>query len=92
MQPTKIGLIGDYNPDVVAHQAIPDALHYAAEKVETMVQTTWIHTGSLSGDIASHLSKYDALWCVPASPYENFVGALTAIQFARERSLPFLGT
>ena len=33
-----------------------------------------------------------ALWCVPASPYRSMEGALTAIQVARERHVPFLGT
>ena len=33
-----------------------------------------------------------ALWCVPGSPYRSMQGALTAIRYARENKLPFLGT
>jgi len=38
------------------------------------------------------LSKFSALWCVPASPYQSLVGALNAIRYARETATPFLGT
>jgi CTP synthase (UTP-ammonia lyase) len=32
------------------------------------------------------------VWCVPATPYKSTAGALCAIQYARTRPLPFLGT
>lgn len=41
---------------------------------------------------ADALVDYDAIWVVPASPYENAEGAFTAIRYARENSVPFLGT
>jgi hypothetical protein len=39
----RIGLIGDYNPDVIAHIAIPQALKLAARKVECirLSSPTW---------------------------------------------------
>lgn len=39
-----IGLIGDFNPDVIAHIAIPQALTLAARKVECSVETEWLPT------------------------------------------------
>src|SRR5204862_344720 len=38
------------------------------------------------------LSPFDAIWCVPNSPYASMEGALCAIRFARESGRPFLGT
>lgn len=38
------------------------------------------------------LARFGAIWCVPGSRYASTAGALAAIRFARERSLPFLGT
>ena len=32
------------------------------------------------------------MWSVPASPYKDMGGALSAIKFARENNVPFLGT
>ena len=51
----------------------------------------WVPTRELR-DAARDLAAFDAVWVVPASPYENTTGALEAIRFARETHRPFLGT
>jgi CTP synthase (UTP-ammonia lyase) len=88
----RIGLIGDFDPTVTAHQAIPLALSLAAQSVGRALEPTWIHTATLGRDTSQQLSAFAALWCVPASPYENEEGALAAIRFARESGRPYLGT
>jgi CTP synthase (UTP-ammonia lyase) len=85
-----IGLIGDYNPAVLAHQAIPLALDLAGEAEAAAVRHEWIPTQEI-GDEA-RVSGFDALWCVPGSPYRSMEGALRAIRFAREQGRPFLGS
>ncbi|MBH8613960.1 CTP synthase C-terminal region-related (seleno)protein [Pseudomonas mohnii] len=86
----RIALIGDYDPHVTAHQAIPVALEMAAEHSGHNVQGHWLATDSIHAD--TPLDGYDGFWCVPASPYRNTDGALRAIRYAREQRLPFLGT
>jgi CTP synthase (UTP-ammonia lyase) len=86
-----IGLIGDYSPQVRAHVAIPEALRLATPS-DTEVETNWLATEVLCDDSEERLEAFDALWCVPASPYASMEGALRAIRFARERHVPFLGT
>ena len=88
--PLRIALIGDYDPQITAHQAIPLALELAARHIERDVQWQWLATESIAAD--SDFSHFDGLWCVPGSPYRNTDGALRAIGFARERQRPFLGT
>lgn len=88
----RIGLIGDLDPTVTAHQAIPVALEFAARSIGRTLEPTWVHTATLGPDASRQLSAFAALWCVPASPYENEEGALAAIRFARESKRPFLGT
>ena len=88
----RIGLIGDFNPEVIAHITIPQALTLAARKVECSVETEWLPTPFLEKDTEEKLEDFDGLWIVPASPYESMEGALLAIRFARERGVPFLGT
>lgn len=88
----RIGLIGDYNPQVRSHVAIPKALALAAGGAGFGVSTSWVATTSLGDDPSEQLAAFDALWCVPASPYASMEGALAAIRFARERRVPFLGT
>jgi CTP synthase (UTP-ammonia lyase) len=87
-----IGLIGDFNPAVTAHQAIPKAIQLAAESLGCAAETVWVGTKTISDEPAALLDDFSALWCVPASPYENTEGALAAIRFARETGVPFLGT
>lgn len=87
----RIGLIGDYSPEVTAHVAIPKALALAAREPGGEIETTWLATESVARDV-EQLSSFDGLWCVPASPYASMDGALSAIRFAREQGLPFLGT
>jgi CTP synthase (UTP-ammonia lyase) len=90
----KIGLVGDRSDDVRAHRAIPEALALAGRVAEVEVQHTWLPTESLAraGDASATLKAFDALWCVPGSPYASMNGALAAIRHARERAVPFLGT
>jgi CTP synthase (UTP-ammonia lyase) len=92
MRALRFGLIGDYKPQVTAHVAIPKALALASEAEGRGVEATWVATSSLGDDPGERLAPFDALWCVPASPYANTEGALRAIRFARERRVPFLGT
>lgn len=86
-----IALIGDYDPAIAAHRAIPRALELAAQAIEHPVQPMWVSTDTLT-EVSSALAGYDAIWCVPGSPYVSMDGALAAIRFAREHSVPFLGT
>ncbi|WP_185035823.1 CTP synthase C-terminal region-related (seleno)protein [Pseudomonas canadensis] len=86
--PLHLALIGDYNPDVIAHQAIPVALQQAAETLGLGVHVQWLDTDNLP----QSLHDFDGFWCVPASPYRDTDGAMRAIRFAREQRRPFLGT
>jgi len=88
--PLRIGLIGDFDPSVTAHQAIPPALALAAASLDCQVVLEWIPTESIT--TATRAAGFDGLWCVPASPYRSTEGALTGIRFARETPRPFLGT
>ncbi|HKT27935.1 MAG TPA: CTP synthase [Dyella sp.] len=90
MDTVHIGLIGDRDDGVTAHRAIPVALAMAADATGVSVQVQWIGTGTVGDGRA--LEAFDALWCVPASPYRSMDGALTAIRHAREAQVPFLGT
>jgi CTP synthase (UTP-ammonia lyase) len=88
----RIGLVGDYDPEVKAHIAIPRAVALASRTKAFDAETFWLSTPLLENNAEELLSAYDALWCVPASPYTSMDGALNAIRFARERGYPFLGT
>lgn len=85
-----VALVGDHDPAVTAHQAIPRALALAAQALGVAVEPRWLPTDAI--DAADPLAGADAVWCVPASPYRSADGALRAIRAARESGRPFLGT
>lgn len=85
-----IGLIGDYDATVPAHQAISLALALASETVDVGVRFEWIPTEELTS--AARVVGFDGVWCVPASPYRSMAGALIGIRHGREGGVPFLGT
>jgi CTP synthase (UTP-ammonia lyase) len=87
----RVALIGDYNANVIAHQAIPEALRLAGEELGLEVDPEWLHS-TLLHDPEKQLQDFEGLWCVPASPYANPEGVLDAIRYAREKLVPFLGT
>ncbi|WP_054178563.1 CTP synthase [Trabulsiella odontotermitis] len=86
----RIALVGDHSDTVLAHQAIPLAIDDAAAVLDIVVQYDWLNTPAITS--ADDLADYDAIWVVPGSPYKNAEGAFTAIRYARENSIPFLGT
>jgi CTP synthase (UTP-ammonia lyase) len=91
MQATlRVGLVGDHDDGITAHRAIPLALKLASEAAGVGIDHVWLATETIADDAL--LAGFDALWCVPGSPYRDMDGALRAIRFARERRLPFLGT
>jgi CTP synthase (UTP-ammonia lyase) len=86
----RVGLIGDHDPTVTAHRAIAKALELAARSVGAAVEPVWVATETI--ETRERVAPFDAIWCVPASPYRSTDGALRAIRFARESGRPFLGT
>ncbi|NMO18394.1 hypothetical protein HPC49_25050 [Pyxidicoccus fallax] len=92
-QVVRIGLVGDRNPAVRAHAAIPVALELVAPALDVSPEVVWLGTRQLEGASPREtLAPLAGIWCVPGSPYESMDGALAAIRFAREQAIPFLGT
>jgi CTP synthase (UTP-ammonia lyase) len=89
----KVGIIGDYDPNLLSHIPTNEALGHAAKALSVSVDSSWLPTESLTyGFDGRTLKQFDALWCAPGSPYKSMDGALQAIQFARETGWPFVGT
>jgi CTP synthase (UTP-ammonia lyase) len=85
---TKIGIMGDYNPDNPTHVATNEAIDHAAELLrECSFESSWLPT-----DQRQEFGEYQGLLCSPGSPYRSLEGALLGIQYAREQKIPFLGT
>ena len=85
----RLAVIGDFNPNFESHVATSESVHLAAEFVGSSATVQWLST---TGVTKESLANYDGIWAAPGSPYRSFAGMLSAIQYARERRVPFLGT
>ncbi|MGH6886219.1 MAG: hypothetical protein ACREGK_09105 [Geminicoccales bacterium] len=82
-----IGVVGDFNPGELTHQATNKALAHAGLRFE------WVPTVEVRPRAAAaRLKTYAGLFIAPASPYRSMEGALAAIRLARERGVPLVAT
>ena len=89
--PSRIALVGDFNVEIVAHRAINKCFCLVAD-AGSEAEAEWVATDRIVPGDETAFGPYAGIWCVPGSPYANTNGALWAIQYARTRSVPFLGT
>jgi CTP synthase (UTP-ammonia lyase) len=82
-----IALIGDRSEQITAHVGIERSFELANKAAS--IEYQWIPSDRCQ---ESDLSVFSGVWCVPGSPYRSMEGALSAIRFAREHKMPFLGT
>jgi CTP synthase (UTP-ammonia lyase) len=85
----RIALVGDRSANVRAHARIPALIDALLQRDGIALDPYWIATPDVAG---CDLSRFDAIWLVPGSPYDNADGAIGAVRTAREPGLPFLGT
>ena len=85
----RIALVGDRSANVRAHARIPALIDALLQRDGIALDPYWIATPDVAG---CDLSRFDAIWLVPGSPYDNADGAIGAVRTAREQGLPFLGT
>lgn len=89
----RVGLIGDYDPQVKAHTVTLKAIALAAEDLGCEVELRWLQTPSLvEEDAEQRLAECQVFWAIPNTPYESMEGAINGIRFAREHGVPLLGT
>jgi CTP synthase (UTP-ammonia lyase) len=85
----RIAIVGDYDPSSPSHSATNSALRHAADRLGLQVEAQWIATDRVNQDAFDHFS---AMLIAPGSPYKDMENTLAAIRFAREQSVPCLGT
>lgn len=89
----RIAIVGDFDRSKRSHWATEAALFHAATRLGVGVEPRWVRTPELIGrDGGTTLDGFDGIWGAPGSPFESAEGMLRAIEHARERDVPYLGT
>lgn len=88
----KIGLIGKYIELQDAYKSILESFVHAGAENGCKVQVVNIHSEHLNEDnVSEQLGELDALLVAPGFGSRGVEGKITAVQYARENNLPFLG-
>jgi len=88
--PPRLALVGDRSVNVAAHERIPVIIDALSAAGHEPIELYWLHSTTLTG--ADDVAGFDGVWAIPGSPYANPDGMLRAIETARTRGIPFLGT
>ena len=88
-----IGIIGDFDPNLRTHTATNAAFRKLAQQLSAPLEVRWLATPSLLElSDSEQLAECAGLFAAAGTPYRSTQGALNAIEFARTRDKPFLGT
>jgi len=89
----RIGIVGDFDRNKHSHWATEAALFHAAARLGMSIEPRWLASTTFASQPASDvLSSFNGVWAAPGSPYASMAGVLCAIEYARLRDVPYLGT
>ena len=88
----KIGLIGKYIELKDSYKSIVEAFNHAGVSNETKVKLEWIHSEEIDdNNVAEKFSGLSGVLVAPGFGSRGIEGKVTAIRYARENKVPFLG-
>ncbi len=90
---TKIAVVGKYTQNGDAYKSIAESLIHAGIPNDARVDIHWIESDALEGNKPAEefLRDVDGLIVAPGFGERGVEGKIHAIQYAREKNLPFLG-
>ncbi len=88
----RIGLVGKYIELKDAYKSIAESFIHAGVANECKVKLEWIHSESITpGNVEEKLGKLKGILVAPGFGDRGIEGKITAIKYARENNIPFLG-
>lgn len=88
----KIGLVGKYIELKDSYKSIVESFIHAGSANDTKVDLVWIHSESLTDEnVAEKLEGLRGILVAPGFGSRGIEGKISAIKFARENKIPFLG-
>ncbi len=81
-------MIGDRNGEYLPHVSAESIIPKLSKALSIEVEVIWVPTDKVK---ETDLSQFQVIWS-GSGPYLDPDGAMEAIRFARENSIPFIGT
>ena len=89
---TRIGIVADFDENRPSHVATQNGLEQTADILASEIKIHWFPTETFEkNDGLAILEHFDGIWGAPGNP-ESSLGFINAIQLAREKRIPYLGT
>lgn len=89
-QEITVGLIGKYVELKDAYKSISEAFIHSGAVCECRVNVKWLHSEDTQ-KLGRELPKLDGILVAPGFGERGIEGKLQAVQYAREKNIPFLG-
>lgn len=90
-KPLRIAIVGDFDESRISQIMAGKAIQHVADKLSLDIRYEWVHTSTITDDVSLQLLPFNGVWAGPGD-YSNSLGTLRAIQYCREKQIPFLGT
>lgn len=88
----KIDIIGKYNILEDAYKSLTEAFRHAGLSQKCKIEINWVHAEEINDDNASEILKNSNAIVVPGGFGSRGIdGKISAIKYARENNVPFLG-
>lgn len=88
----EIALVGKYVSLHDSYKSITEAFIHAGAQHETRVCIRWVYSGALEAeDIEVHLKGVSGILVAPGFGDRGIEGKISAVRYARENKIPFLG-
>lgn len=89
---TKIGIVGKYVELPDAYLSVVEALKHAGYQFNSEIDIKWINAEKLTPeDVVASLQNCDGILVPGGFGSRGLAGKMLAIQYAREKQIPFLG-
>ena len=85
----KLSILGDFDPSKETHIVTNKAIEHSLQSLDKDLNVSWIGTSDISGNL---LQISDGFLVAPGSPYRDMEKVIGAIQYARQKNIPILGT
>jgi len=86
-----VGIIGDFDFTKISHIKTNQCFTEFEKNFGYTIDKEWLSSADIQSSNRASLDKFCAFWGAPGG-YESEQGALYAMQYAREKRLPYLGT